>query len=143
MLKRSKLYWSLIAGGLRIIVISVFVWNMASPWMANHFGFALPGEGGLPYRVAYGKRDYANLATCARAGWCPDTAEASLCQNKKDLQQLGTWPLIQVGFVPTLLSSPYSLMASQANVANQMTVMGVYVVYKPDCYVPYDLEGGP
>ncbi len=143
MLKISKAYWVLIWGGLLIIVISFFVWNMEGPWLANHFGFALPGDGGLPYRISYGGRDYANLYTCARAGWCPNTATGSLCRNKEKVQQLDTWPLIQVGSVPTMIGSSYSLMVSQSSISSKQTIMAVYVEYKTDCYILYGIEGGP
>ena len=143
MLKIPKVYWTLILGGLLIIVISFFLWNMGAPWLANHFGFALPGDGGLPYRISYGGRDYANLNTCARAGWCPNTANDSLCRDKEKVQQLNPWPLIQVGSVTTMIGSPYSLMASQADISSKRTIMLVYVEYKTDCYILYTIEGGP
>ena len=68
MQKKYKLLWIAI-GSLIIIIIVLGLW-LRLPWLANHFGFALPGPGGLPYRISYAGRAYANTATCAHADWC-------------------------------------------------------------------------
>ncbi len=49
----------------------------ATPKVANHFGYALPGERGLPYQVHYNGRDYRNYLTCAGARWCEDPRTAN------------------------------------------------------------------
>ena len=36
---------------LLFLLVIGFIWYSLLPWMANHYGFALPGEKGLPRRV--------------------------------------------------------------------------------------------
>lgn len=116
------------------------------PQLANHFGFALPGLKGLPYRVVYAGRAYSNTSTCAYADWCQspsqDFSPDPLCQKKEDIQRQGDWPLAQVGIVFTFIGLPYPLMMPQADVSRKIS-FGVYIGYSSDCYVPYTLEGGP
>lgn len=147
MWEKRKLLWVIIPGGVLIVVISLswLSW-LELPWMANHFGFALPGQGGLPYRIAYADRTYANLATCAHAGWCHSTSPRPpdpLCWKKVDIQQHGDWPLVRVGTISTFFGSPYSLMASQSTVSSKLTIVILYLVYHTNCYVHYSLEGSP
>ena len=145
MWKKRKLLWIIISLGSLIVVLSLS-W-LGLPWMANHFGFALPGQWGLPYRIAYADRTYTNLATCAYAGWCQSLASGThpdpLCWQGEEIQQHGDWPIVHVGTISTLFGSPYSLMAAQSNVSSKQLVFAIYLVYDPHCYVPYGLEGGP
>jgi hypothetical protein len=145
MWKKRQLLWVIIPGGILIVVLSLS-WSEL-PWMANHFGFALPGKGGLPYRIAYADRTYTNLATCARAGWCQSPSSGThpdpLCWKQQDIRQHADWPLVHVGAISTLFGSPYSLMAAQSNVSSKLTVVVIYLVSDTNCYVPYELEGGP
>lgn len=145
-LKKRIFVWALIPCVV-LVAIGSILWTMRLPWMANHFGYALPGQGGLPFRITYAGRTYANLATCARASWCPsvsDTAKPSnLCWKDNDIRQHYDWPLVQVGSLSTLFGSPYPLMASQSNVSSKLTVMIIFVAKVDGCYVPYELEGGP
>ena len=53
----------LAVGGLAGVLLLIAL----QPWTANHFGYALPGPRGLPYRLSYAGRDYSNAQTCAGA----------------------------------------------------------------------------
>src|SRR5947209_8064546 len=117
MLEKPKLLPAIITVGVLAIVIC-FLW-LGLPWMANHFGFALPGKGGLPYRVTtYAGRAYISHTTCAYADWCQsasaDTGLDPVCRKEEDIKQSSAWPLVQVGKISTLFSSPYALMAPQS-----------------------------
>jgi hypothetical protein len=119
-------------------------WLMALPWVANNEGFALPGSGGLPYRVFYAGQKYSNPATCARAGWCENGPYGQLdpvCWKARDIQRLRAWPLMQVGTVAELFGSPIPLLASRASAANGHPVMMVFIEMDNGCYVPYALDG--
>jgi hypothetical protein len=116
------------------------------PEIANHFGFALPGDDGLPFRISYLSRDFTSSVTCAGADWCKASnsnaplsgAGRPLCSHKQDLQENGEWPLMQVGSLFTLPpGSPYPIM-----VARPGEVVVVYVLKANDCYVSYGLSGG-
>jgi hypothetical protein len=145
MWNKRNLFWIILFGGIFIIVCGLS-W-LELPSTANRFGFALPGQGGLPYRIAYANRTYTNLATCARAGWCQSPSSSThpnpLCWKKEDIQQHGDWPLVRVGAIFTLLGSPYPLMAPQSTVSRKMTAFAIYLIFDATCYVPYELEGGP
>ncbi|GHO76935.1 hypothetical protein KSD_47060 [Ktedonobacter sp. SOSP1-85] len=141
MLKKYQFLWVIILGGSLAVVLGLS-W-LELPWMANHFGFALPGQGGLPYRITYATRTYVNHATCAHAGWCQtDTQSNPLCWKEADIRQHDNWPLIRIGTITTLFGSPYSLIA-KSNASSKRTVIVIYLVFDTNCYVPYALEGGP
>jgi hypothetical protein len=96
-----------------------------NPRSADHFGYALPGENGLPHRVSYAGRDYRYTGAC----W----SEAQLKESE-------LWPLRQVGTVPTLFGAPHPILSSK--VPAGMTTMRV-VVPLGTCYAFYGLEGSP
>ncbi|MFJ9783362.1 hypothetical protein ACIRSS_27555 [Amycolatopsis sp. NPDC101161] len=101
------------------------------PWTANHFGYALPGDRGLPYRIHHAGRDYRSYATCAGAGWCHDEP---YCVPRHDLaltavDEVGTW------FGPSHVV--YTAERSDG------TPVGLLVEAAPDCYVGYVMMGGP
>jgi hypothetical protein len=137
-----------IVSGMMLAAAFVFIslFLPALPWLANHFGFALPGLKGLPYRVAYAGRTYNNLETCAYAGWCQSDSQglppAPFCLTKEEIQRQGRWPLTQVGIIFTFLGLPHPLMMPQADVPRKLAFVA-YVAYSSNCYVPYTLEGGP
>ena len=146
MLEKPKLLRAIISAGVLAIVIC-FLWS-GPPWMANHFGFALPGKGGLPYRVTtYAGRAYISQRTCAYAGWCQSTSPGThtdpLCQREEDIKQSHAWPLVQVGTISTLFGPSHALMAPQSIVSSKLTPTGIYVVFDTSCYVSYTLSGGP
>jgi hypothetical protein len=120
------------------------VWLVALPWAANNNGFALPGSGGLPYRVVYAGRGYSNPATCARAGWCNNVPYGPLdplCWQVRDIQGQHAWPLAQVGTMTELFGSPIPLLASRVGVVSGRNVTMVFVEMDNGCYVPYALDG--
>lgn len=74
---------------------------LLQPAMANHFGYALPGPRGQPYRLTYAGRSYANPCTCAGAGWCVRT-DGRACYGFLELP-LSDWNvsvLVDVSAVP-------------------------------------------
>lgn len=101
------------------------------PWTANHFGYALPGEHGLPYRIHHAGRDYRSYATCAGAGWCDATPYCA------PLNGVAVTPVDEVG---TWFGSSHVVYTAEAH---DGTPMGVLVQAGPDCYVGYSLMGGP
>jgi hypothetical protein len=146
MLEKPKLLRAIISTGVLAIVIC-FLW-LGLPWMANHFGFALPGKGGFPYRVTtYAGRAYISHRTCAYAGWCQSASPAThpnpMCWKEEDIKQSSAWPLVQVGTISTLFGPPYALMAPQSIVSSKLTPTSIYVVFDTSCYVSYALSGGP
>ncbi|OLF19130.1 hypothetical protein [Actinophytocola xanthii] len=114
------------------------------PWSANHFGYALPGDQGLPYRVEYGDRDYRSHVTCAGADWCePGTRRADVgtpyCTPRAELE-LGR--LHRVGEVPTLWGSPHAMFLTMEPQPGT-TPIAVLVEATDGCYVSFILMGGP
>ncbi len=141
--KRSFI-WLSIPLVVLLFALLWLAWSVALPWAANNDGFALPGSGGLPYRVFYAGRAYHNPATCARAGWCnhaPSGPLDPLCWREGDIQRQRSWPLVQVGAMGELLGSPIPLLASRAGAASGRTVPMVFVEMDNGCYVPYALDG--
>lgn len=124
---------------LLLIVAGVALWSPALPWAANHYGFALPGEGGLPYRIHYAARDYATTGLCARASWC--AGQARTCESRARLAADEQWPLRQVDHVDTLLGPSYPVLMPTA-VPSGMTTTLLFVPYQ-GCFQVYELEGGP
>lgn len=124
---------------LLLIVAGLALWSPALPWAANHYGFALPGSAGLPYRIHYAERDYATSGMCARAGWC--AGQARTCESQVRLAADELWPLRQVDQVNTLLGPSYPVLMPIV-VPSSMTTTLLFVPYQ-GCYQVYALEGGP
>jgi hypothetical protein len=143
MWKNGKLRWAI------VIVLGLVVLTMAGagvvafqPRTANHFGYALPGQDGLPYRVTYQGHSYINLSICAGADWCKGrNGSHSLCVTQQVLVQDNRWPLVQVGSVSTLFGASHPVMAESA--ANDLAQLELFVVDGNDCYVAYALQGAP
>ena len=93
--------------------------------MANHFGYALPGDAGLPSRIAYAGHHYSSAGDC----W-----------SSSRLQREGAWPLHAVSQLPTLLGPAHPVLS--APVPQGMTSM-LLLVPAGACYTAYSLEGGP
>jgi hypothetical protein len=125
---------------ITVIVIVCALVALMQPAMANHFGYALPGPRGLPYRLTYAGRTYANPSTCAGAGWC-DGAAPIHCATTAWLRRYGYWPLARVGTLWVMIGLPYPMLRSPTPAG--MTTMGLYVPIGRDCYLNYSLEGGP
>ncbi|RSN61517.1 hypothetical protein DMH01_15135 [Amycolatopsis sp. WAC 04182] len=120
------------------------------PKVANHVGYALPGEKGLPYRIHYNGRDYRSDATCAGARWCEDerTPEQRLkpyCTSRAALDRMrgnnGTG-LVKVDDLFTLFGPSRSVFTAGALPPGE-TVATIIVEDSADCYLTYALMGGP
>lgn len=142
-----KLFWFSVPAVAALLMLLGLFWYLGLPWASNTFGFALPGSGGLPYRIFYGGHSYTNPALCARAGACASALSFGqrpvFCWTMRDLQQRNAWPLVQVGSVPTLFSASYPLLASLSNVNGKRTVPLTFVPQANGCFVPYALASGP
>jgi len=108
------------------------------PWTANHFGYALPGDKGLPFRIHQDGRYYHGHRTCAGAGWC-DSA-GSYCVSPGFFGGDET-SLTQVGEVGTLFGAPHAVFTEKPMYGETPTV--VLVQDGPGCFVGYALMGGP
>ncbi len=136
MLQRPRLVrWGLMAG-LACAILAALGWGLFQPWAANHFGYALPGQDRLPYRITYQGRTYTNPNQCAGDTWCQPALK--LCTSKEELQSLHLWPLKQVGVIPTLFGSPYPIYAPPNGEQSFLLVL-----QGDDCYLTYSLDGGP
>lgn len=101
------------------------------PWTANHFGYALPGEHGLPYRIHHAGRDYRSYATCAGAGWCHDEPYCAPVAGDSltPVDEVGTW------------FGPAHVVYTAERPDGSPT--GLLVQAGPGCFVGYTLMGGP
>jgi len=110
----------------RAAVVAVVVVLLAAgaaflPWTANHFGYALPGDGGLPSRIHHDGRDYrSGTSSCTAAD------EASLTR---------------VGEVSTLFGPAHPVFTTRP--VPEGTPLTVLVRDSPGCFVRYALLGGP
>jgi hypothetical protein len=139
---RRKLFWYSVPVIAALLMLLGLLWYLGMPWAANRFGFALPGSGGLPTRIYYNGQTYTNPATCAREGWCEQQQSAPLCHSLTEVQQRNLWPLVQVGTLSTLFSSPYSLMLPRVSLSATPPPL-VIVPLDNNCYVYYTLTTTP
>ncbi len=118
------------------------------PDVANHFGYALPGERGLPYQVHYNGRDYRNTLTCAGARWCedertPEQRAKPYCTPRAGLGLgSGDAELVKVDELFTVFGSSHPVFTAGV-VPQEKMVATVIVEASENCYVAYDLAGGP
>ena len=138
---RRKLFWYSVPVIAALLMLLGLLWYLGLPWAANRFGFALPGSGGLPARIYYNGQTYTNSATCAREGWCQQQQSAPLCHSLTEVQQRNLWPLVQVGTLSTLFSSPYPLMLPRVSLSATPPPL-VIVPLDSNCYVYYTLATG-
>jgi hypothetical protein len=143
MWKNGKLRWAIVVVlGLVVLTVAGAGVIAFQPRTANHFGYALAGPDGLPYRISYQGRSYFNLSICAGADWCKGhTSGQSLCVTQAVLAQDNRWPLAQVGAVPTLFGPSHPVMAESSSAG--LTQTELFVVNGSDCYVAYALQGSP
>ncbi len=127
-----------VALGLALVILAL-VWTFALPRLADHNGFALPRACGVPARINYEGRHYANEPRCAGG------STTHGCYTEADLQALGAWPLARVGSVPTLLGDahPIALPTDAEAIPAGVVPTTVYVEDNSSCYLEYSLEGGP
>ncbi|MFT7872008.1 MULTISPECIES: hypothetical protein [Amycolatopsis] len=114
-----------------VVVVLLAAGAAFLPWTANHFGYALPGDDGLPYRIHHAGRDYHSSATCAGAGWC----ETAPCVPRDEPS------LTQVGEVATLFGAAHPVFTTRP--VPEGTPLTVLVRAGPGCFVGYALMGGP
>ena len=122
--------------GVALVLLAGLVWGAFQPWTANHFGYALPGQDRLPFRISYAGRDYSNAHECAGADWCQPASKQ--CASNQDLAAQSLWPLSQVSSIPTLLGAAYPVLAPPQGIQPLL-----FVAVGNGCYLTYALEGGP
>ena len=138
MLRNRGARWALAAGLVALVLAGLSV-AAFQPWTANHFGYALPGPRGLPFRIHYGGRDFGTPGMCAGADLCRTaTTGESNCRTQAALVAEGWWPLDQVGTMYTLFGPSYPILG-----IHNATQMLLFVHLYSDCYIVYSLEGGP
>jgi hypothetical protein len=130
--------------GKRVAVVALVAVLLAAggavvlSWTANHFGYALPGAGGLPYRIHHAGRDYHSSATCAGAGWCDTSASPCVPPARFGGDETS---LTQVGEVGTLFGASHAVFTTRP--VHEGTPLTVLVRAEPGCFVGYALMGGP
>jgi len=132
--KKMKVVVGLILLSGFLISILVFL-----PYLANHLGFALPIDFGLPYQVIYKNRSYSsNDNMCAGGGWCqPQLA----CSSITELDKKYNGPLSQIGNVYTLFGPVHPIMSGPMIHGSPPTI--IWVSYSKNCFLTYVLMGGP
>ncbi len=138
--------------GLGVLVaIGAGLWLAFRPAVANHFGYALPTQNGLPCRIHYGGRDYDNDEQCAginRSSWAVwyDTRHhlqsGGSCATTANLRSETALPLREVAGISTLLGLAHSIMVP-GSVNYRGYAPTVLFVSDGACYRPYELSGGP
>jgi hypothetical protein len=141
MVRVLKRRWAVALGAAVVLALVALGVAAFQPWTANHFGYALPGPHGLPYRVHVLGRNYENLSQCAGAGWCAGVAPESTCWSRAKLSQEGMWPLAQVGTIVTLFGQSRPVLSPPIPAGMTSTLM--FVPHTGDCYLVFVLEGGP
>jgi len=150
---RKILSWRLVSAiTLAAVTITGTLWVIDQPTVANHFGYALSGEKGLPYRLRYGQHSYISPMTCAGANWCevektPKERASPYCTPgtlvRQEIKGSGLGPLVRAGHVTTLFGSPHEIYVI-GNLSPGQTTVDLYVESaRNDCYVDYILSGGP
>jgi hypothetical protein len=132
--------WWAVALGVALLVALGLGVAAFQPWTANHFGYALPGRDGLPYRIAHGGRSYATRQVCAGAGWCRTAPGAERCVSAAELARRGAWPLVPAGSLPTLFGAARPILTPSGAAGFTAPLV---IPDGADCYVEYSLEGGP
>jgi hypothetical protein len=125
------------------VIVAAGVWGAFQPRMANHFSYALPGKDGLPtYIYAHGRR-YQSLQVCAGDDWCQRDRLQQLiprCYTPADLQAIHLWPLVKVSSMWTLFGAAQPILSP---VGPDALTRPFVMADGPNCFVIYDLEGGP
>jgi hypothetical protein len=129
--------------GVALLVVALGIWGALQPAMANHFGYAVPGKDGLPTYIFANGRRYQSQQVCAGANWClHNQAEYGIprCYMQADLERTQEWPLVQVASMSTLFGAPHTILQPAGETGVNVTFI---IEDGPDCYVMYELEGGP
>ena len=129
----------------------VTLWLAFRPAIANHFGYALPTQNGLPCRIQFADRHYDNDELCAgidRSAWAVwydprhHIAPGGICSTEADLRKLDAIPLREVVSISTLLGPTHSLLVPHGEKLGIGTLT-VLFVRDGGCYRVYQLSGGP
>ncbi len=149
--RRPRRWWRVVTVGVSVLAaLGVLSGAAFTPRVANHVGYALPGDRGLPYRIHYNGRDYRSDVTCAGARWCdddrtPDQRARPYCTSRARLDlakgNSGT-ELAKVDDVFTLFGPSHAIFTAGVLPPGE-TVTAVLVEASTDCYVTYALMGGP
>ena len=127
----------IVASALAVVALAAFLlWGVTRPATANYFGYALAGPNGLPDHITYDGLRYDNLS--AKGGRL----------TQADLQAKQTWPLKQVGTIPTLFGASHAIYAlandpAAAGVTAGYTPLNLYVSTNDGAYCLYERGGGP
>ncbi|MFK0249322.1 hypothetical protein ACIQUM_31885 [Amycolatopsis azurea] len=133
-----------------LVVLAALCGAPFLPKVANRFGYALPGDRGLPYKIHYNGRDYRSGATCAGARWCedektPEQRARPYCKPRAELRP-GSGDsdpgLVRVDEVFTLFGPSHPVFTVGVAPAGT-TFTTIVVEASTDCYLTYALMGGP
>lgn len=136
--------WAVVLGVLSVLALGGLAWGATRPRVANHFGYALPGRDGLPTYIYTIGRRYHSSQVCADGDWCQADREQQnipRCYTQADLQTFHAWPLSQTGTMFTLFGAPQPIYNPTAEGSG--STVPFIMADGPNCYVVYDLEGGP
>jgi hypothetical protein len=144
---RKAMFWCFCI----LVAFGAALWVAFRPAVANHFGYALPTQNGLPCRIHVGGRDYDNTEQCAgisRSSWAlwydalHHIQPGGSCETSATLRSQGALPLREIDSIWTLLGSAHSVQVpANMNLAKYTTT--VLFVKDGACYRPYGLSGGP
>lgn len=125
-----------------LVAAAILVWIAFQPRVANHFGYALPVHNGLPCRISFSGRDYANNSFCEGMNQSAySSSVGSTCTLPAALRRQKNWPLRQVASVWTLFGAAYPIMLPAGI---KLRYVPTYVFVKDGaCYRTFALEGGP
>ena len=135
--------WWVFALVVVVVLLAGLTWGASQPWTANHFGYALAGQDGLPAYVFISGRRYHSAQVCAGAGWCKaDMARQNIprCYTQADLSGRGAWPLETAGTMFTLFGAQRALLVPTGS---RGLTSPIIIADGLNCYVQYGLEGGP
>lgn len=136
-LTRRRVRWILVSVSV-VALAGIAVAVAFNPWTANHFGYALPGADGLPFRIHYNGRDYSSPGYCAGADWC--RGQQRTCWSEEKLRVVNMWPLATVGQVPALFARQYPILSPAVPAGTTTTLI---FIPTGSCYEVFALEGGP
>ncbi len=141
-MRARRIWLAVLCGGAAFVVLVLVVASQS--WTANHFGYALRGNDGLPTYIYANGRRYHSEQVCAGADWCArDRALFGIprCYTQADIQRMfRVWPLVPVSSMGTLFGAPHTIWTTPG--PRGLTEPFI-VADGPDCYVTYSLEGGP
>lgn len=130
---------------LILAALALIGWLTFQPAAANHFGYALPIENGLPCRLHYRGRDYENDEQCGgmnRSAWSiwydaqHHLPPGGPCESPAALRRTRDWPLHQVAGISTLLGPAHPILVSRRGGSPGGLTTMVLFVADATCYRP-------